>query len=367
MDVETATALFEKGGFFVVNNPPAKLEFGIDMNMWETGNKFRGVKLIPPGLHLITYSSINKEGQPGMKNGFFQWFTEGQLSVRKWDAESEKLVIDENINSEMLERMKHGLRDLDRNLGAYPYTGAGDVYSRWRRLTSYIQPKTVQENLPERLEFSSATSSSYDAEEYRTAAEKYKKTMKASIDNTLDNTSIMNDDSNKGGDDIEIADIQPTMESEDVFRFNTIDLKRSFPENCTPETRSKYSRDKSWLLCAKLKESYNNGISETLSSSLGRQLVLPFIDVIQYQLMECPSDFFSDVLTAENFITEVLKMLVLNSNEAQDAEISQDIVKRLDKLRELLKSRFNWELPTYDELLEDEDNDEEFAPVVVEL
>lgn len=31
------------------------IEFGIDCNEWVTGPKFKGIKMIPPGLHCVFY------------------------------------------------------------------------------------------------------------------------------------------------------------------------------------------------------------------------------------------------------------------------------------------------------------------------
>lgn len=55
MDNETLVRLFESGSILLFLNAPPELEFGIDYNSWQTGPRFRGVKLIPPGLHFIYY------------------------------------------------------------------------------------------------------------------------------------------------------------------------------------------------------------------------------------------------------------------------------------------------------------------------
>ena len=55
MDQDTAKVLFNEGATFVLQNMPEGSEFGIDYNSWTTGPKFRGVKMIPPGIHYIYY------------------------------------------------------------------------------------------------------------------------------------------------------------------------------------------------------------------------------------------------------------------------------------------------------------------------
>lgn len=56
MDQETANKLFDVGAFMLFMDAPPNLEFGIDYNAWTIGPLFKGVKLIPPGLHFIYFS-----------------------------------------------------------------------------------------------------------------------------------------------------------------------------------------------------------------------------------------------------------------------------------------------------------------------
>ena len=61
-----------------------------------------------------------------------------QLLVRRWDEKTEDLT-DAGISSEMVERIRSGLKDLDGYLGAYPY----DSLRKWVALTSRIQESVV--------------------------------------------------------------------------------------------------------------------------------------------------------------------------------------------------------------------------------
>jgi A1 cistron-splicing factor AAR2 len=47
--------LFDNGAMLVFLDLPAGSEFGIDYNYYETGAQFKGVKMIPPGIHFIYY------------------------------------------------------------------------------------------------------------------------------------------------------------------------------------------------------------------------------------------------------------------------------------------------------------------------
>ena len=55
MDQDTANQLFDAGAILVFLNVPTGTEFGIDYNSWEVGPKFKGVKMIPPGIHFVYY------------------------------------------------------------------------------------------------------------------------------------------------------------------------------------------------------------------------------------------------------------------------------------------------------------------------
>lgn len=53
MDPEKAKRLFESGSCLLCLDVPVGTEFGIDYMTWSVGDKFKGVKLIPPGIHFV--------------------------------------------------------------------------------------------------------------------------------------------------------------------------------------------------------------------------------------------------------------------------------------------------------------------------
>jgi A1 cistron-splicing factor AAR2 len=55
IDQDLARRLLLEGATLVFQNVPRGTEFGIDMKSWNTGENFKGVKMIPPGLHYIYY------------------------------------------------------------------------------------------------------------------------------------------------------------------------------------------------------------------------------------------------------------------------------------------------------------------------
>lgn len=55
MDQTLAQRLFFEGATLVTLNVPSGTEFGIDLKSWNTADKFKGIKMIPPGFHYIHY------------------------------------------------------------------------------------------------------------------------------------------------------------------------------------------------------------------------------------------------------------------------------------------------------------------------
>jgi len=55
MTPEVSQRLFKEGATFVFLDVPVGTEIGIDMQSWNTGEKFKGIKMIPPGLHFVYF------------------------------------------------------------------------------------------------------------------------------------------------------------------------------------------------------------------------------------------------------------------------------------------------------------------------
>jgi len=55
MPSEQAEWLFTEGATLVFLDVPTGTEFGVDYNSWTVGVQFKGVKMIPPGVHFVYY------------------------------------------------------------------------------------------------------------------------------------------------------------------------------------------------------------------------------------------------------------------------------------------------------------------------
>ena len=107
MDDETAQKLFSEGAFLIFLDVPQRTEFGIDYNSWNVGPKFKGVKMIPPGFHFVFYAAVGRTGQSAPRTGFFHYFKQREIVVKKWDKDTED-VVDQHLTTEELDCFRAG-------------------------------------------------------------------------------------------------------------------------------------------------------------------------------------------------------------------------------------------------------------------
>ncbi|SAL99833.1 hypothetical protein [Absidia glauca] len=374
MDQDTANRLYEVGGKLLFLNAPERLEFGIDYNAWTIGPLFKGVKLIPPGLHFIYFSTTSKEGVQGIRTGFFKYFDVSEVAVREWNPKTEDLYGENDLDPSQVDRYIINIRDFDRNMGPYPLDPP-TYYQRWQHLTNHITPGLVKRILPNNGRVSHLPAS------------------------TTTETETANDDGNDDSVTGVVDNNPPTkrkgqqpLEKEEGMEFTAFDLRQSFPAGATGDQVTKWSLDKSWLakdllervyrgdhrlllgemqlafVCLLMAQNFSGfqqwkQIVHLLCSC--RELVhdhptlfVDFLETLQDQLEECPADFFRDILSENNFIASMLKNLrdVIPPS-------STALYSKFNKLKRFLQKRFQWDLP--DE--EDEEDDEDDAPVVVDL
>lgn len=134
MDPEEAKRLFSEGAVFVLLNVPEGTEFGIDFKSWNVGEKFRGLKMIPKGIHYIYYSAVNNYQETSFRSGFFHNFRQGEFVVKKWDKEKEEISLEEVSETEIVQ-LKENIVHLDNFLGPYPY----EILEKWKKSTCYLK------------------------------------------------------------------------------------------------------------------------------------------------------------------------------------------------------------------------------------
>ena len=69
----------ERGGTLLCLGLPPGSSFGVDQQLFTTGPKFQGVKMLPPGTHFVAYSAAGKHGDAAPFRGFFVHLASGQV------------------------------------------------------------------------------------------------------------------------------------------------------------------------------------------------------------------------------------------------------------------------------------------------
>jgi A1 cistron-splicing factor AAR2 len=174
MDNEFAKKLLYEGALLVCLDVPEGTEFGIDYNSWNVGPKFKGVKMIPPGFHFVFYAAVGRSGQTAPRTGFFQYFRQREIIVKKWGPTIEDLV-DQVLSEEEMERLRAGkyiilknhpcavwlncefsmldVENLDQNLGKYPY----ESLKKWVSLSGHVTESVMKQIEPVCKRISSLT------------------------------------------------------------------------------------------------------------------------------------------------------------------------------------------------------------------
>ena len=138
MSPEEATARASHGGTLLCLDVPAGVEFGLDCTVWAVGPKFKGVKMVPPGLHL---SLVGAAGNEATRVCEFHWIAPGDVVVRVWDPVAECFAPGRGMDEEAAARYALGVRrhDFDASTGPYPL----ESHRRWLRMTSHVTAATL--------------------------------------------------------------------------------------------------------------------------------------------------------------------------------------------------------------------------------
>nr|XP_015823561.2 protein AAR2 homolog [Nothobranchius furzeri] len=372
MDPDVAWTLFEEGATLVLLGVPQGTEFGIDCKSWQVGPRFRGVKMIPPGLHFLHYCSVNSPscgGEIGPKTGLFLTLKPREILLANWDPKEEDLDFSASRNEEEVNRIRGTLRELDPFLGPYPY----EVMRKWVSLTDHISEKLASDLQPLTGRIC-AFSDVVPELQFRHTKDR--------AEQPRNDTACQ---SMKEG-----LDRLPKMKHREgtELRFSVIP-KKTYPPGATPAEITKCSMDLSYALEGVLEKKYENqplnllgelqfafvcflignvyeGFEhwKSLLALLCRseeamrrrkELYLGLITVLYHQLGEVPPDFFVDIVSQNNFLTSTLQDFF---QFATGPGVDGILQKKAEKFKTHLTKKFRWD---FDADLDD------CAPVVVEL
>ncbi|XP_017270503.1 protein AAR2 homolog [Kryptolebias marmoratus] len=372
MDPDVARRLFEEGATLVLLGVPQGTELGIDCKSWQVGPRFRGVKMIPPGLHFLHYCSVNSPscgGEIGPKTGLFLTLKPREILLASWDRKEEDLDFSASEDEEELNRIRGTLQELDPFLGPYPY----EVMRKWVSLTDHINEELAT-NLQPLTGRICAFSDVIPELQFRHTKDRAEQPRN---DTTCQSMR-------------EGLDRLPKMKQREgtELRFSVIP-KKTYPPGATPAEITKCSMDLSYALETVLEKKYENQPLNLLGELqfafvcflIGnvyegfehwkcllallcrseeamrrrKELYLGLITVLYHQLGEVPPDFFVDIVSQNNFLTSTLQdFFQFVTGPGMDGTLC----KKAEKFKVHLTKKFRWD---FDADLDD------CAPVVVEL
>ena len=348
IDQHTANHLNKTGGSILCWDVPIKSYFGIDYLTFETGKKFKGVKMIPPGPHFINTSIKNAE-----RMGFFVWIKGKQIDVYQWD-ETLKCLTDFQDKAQA-ERLKVGVRnfDFDSNLGTYPL----QTFTKWQKLSCHINEHLISKLGPKSGIIASTYSEIHQIQKQ------------------------INDDENNNDNDEEMKD--QTRELNEKYNSAKSKFEHYHPKytqipsikslkNLKPSEITLLQMDRSKILYDILNKHYKynhmtflgemqyaficllvgqsvqglvqwKNIVDLLTNCCDaleekQNFYLQFVETLMFQLKELPKDFFSDQLTNDNFLNKSLQSFMEIVNESQ---LNQTLSNKIEQLNKLLSKRFN--------------------------
>lgn len=387
MDQDTANNLFSEGAIFILLDVPLHTEFGIDYNSWRTGPNFKGVKMIPPGIHFIYFSASDKNGNLGIRNGFFHNFKHKEVFIKKWSSQKESVDFDYEFTSIELEIFESNKKELDRFLGAYPY----EEYKRWVSLTNNLNMTFLEKLIPEKKIICSG--SILIGEEFKSNKNDDKGANKEKLFQEPASLS-------------EAEKLLPKMTHEPGTNIRFTEIPSDYiPADLKPQELTKYSIDTSYKFQKLLEnQKITSGLSDTNDFTILCELQFAFIcfligqvydafhqwktitsllcncdtaikkhlgvftefiNVLYFQLKEMPEDFFIDIIAKDNFLTVNLHNLFDNINGLKNECTDSDDLKQIQILQDKTRKFKNYLTQRFN--IDFEEEPDEYAPTVCEI
>ncbi|DBA72231.1 TPA: hypothetical protein ACH3X2_010623 [Trebouxia sp. C0005] len=122
---------------------PEQTHVAFDHQSFVVGPKFKGVKMLPPGTHMVSYNAASHTGDFAPTSSFFVHLAPSQVYVRKWSIEQELLF---EVPADEAEPFQAGARryDFDQNLAPYNL----HAYQHWQSLSSCISQGVISRLSP---------------------------------------------------------------------------------------------------------------------------------------------------------------------------------------------------------------------------
>uniref|UniRef100_A0A0K0EPH7 Protein AAR2 homolog n=1 Tax=Strongyloides stercoralis TaxID=6248 RepID=A0A0K0EPH7_STRER len=341
-DISPAQAhfMFQSFSFIIFKDFPEGIEVGIDYKSFITGPKFMGFKMIPPGLHFVYISYKNSP-----RVGFFYRFSEKEILMKKWDKLKEDFV-DCILTEEEKDRIKANIKNIDKNLGVYPF----DEIKNWISLSNYITKDIMSKINP--LCGRITSQQTFITEEDRInkdnkVVDRENRTrLRFGDEEGLPIFNIMEDEK------INFTEI-PKVTLENIDKRELIDnsmllekLLENYGKNSIEKLLGEFQYSFVVFLIGQVYEGFEQWkrflhLLCSVKSSLNKQLSLyeKFFMILYYQITTCPDDFFNSVIEQNNFIRWTLRLLFANIED--NDSLPESFKAKSVKCRRLFEKKFS--------------------------
>ena len=319
-------------GTLLLLSSPKKMNFGIDLSEWTIGEKFLGIKLIPLGVHFITFSLENEKYN--QKQFFFILVTKEKLNIIKKFSEEYQFFI--SLSEEDEKNFSIGLNnfDFEENLGEYPIKQK----ENWNDLTKFISINVINKLKPISKKFLTLE------KEYENKNEK--NDIKDNIYYSEIPKKIFNMGKIKGKELSEInidktKILENIIEKEYNNNFNDFlgEFQYSFITFLLGES---YEGLIQWKDIFCLITNCENAFLKY------EKFFCNFVEVIYNQFRNFPNDLFYDEIIGNNFMKRYLNNFIFNINNFKENEII-NLKKRVFLFQKFLFEKFKYKIENDEE------------------
>ncbi|GBF99801.1 hypothetical protein Rsub_12554 [Raphidocelis subcapitata] len=144
LDPDSARRLAGAGATLLLLDVPQATLLGLDQQVFVVGPRFKGVKMVPPGVHMLSYQAADRAGAASPAVSTFLALGPREVVVRRWSPADEGLV--PLPDEDEAARYAEGARRFDFDSGLAPYDLA--AYGVWRELTAFVDAALLKRLLP---------------------------------------------------------------------------------------------------------------------------------------------------------------------------------------------------------------------------
>ena len=348
-------------GVLLLLNSPKKMQFGIDLSQWIIGEKFMGIKLIPIGIHYISFS-LSEENN-AFKQGFFIEIESGKNQtkniIREWSKKYQTFI---RLNEETTKNYSIGIDnlDFDQYLGNYPY----EQISNWKDLTSFLNKDTInrlQKNI-------NVTMCPELIEEKKEDENEEINIDEISNENNINDNNKINENSNTQNNDFKKYNQLITYEDIEFTEFylnqpeyiNSLDKSKLLEKillnfKKSEEFLGEFQYTFILFLIGEVYEALKQWKDMFILISSSEELVkiyekffCNFTEVIYNQLRLFPDDLMHDVILNNNFLKRYLTNFLLF-----DLKDKKSFTKRQKLLKSFVEEKFGYKILSEEERIID--------------